>query len=177
MILIFATREQIDAYNQAIGAPSSITEKPDGNRYTTIELEQADLRSNIHMRIHWYNNFKPEFQANTLEELPQQVRDAMQEAVSIGAGLELLTPKIFSATINPAKGAQLKRTAAGTEFFEQKGETTTTQVNNSRGQDGDIHDLLDKFLINPNIPANKNDTCAGGETAGYGLIAIGGGRC
>ena len=163
-ILTFATDEQIAAYNEAIGAPSRLTELLGVPRFSAQDIIQANLRTNNHFRIQYFNDLKTEYTLNrdgsgtvatTLEELQPEVCAALQEGVSIGAGLELLTPNFFSATVNSATDVQVKKIGS-IEFFEQKNASTTVNVDATRGQANDINRLLNRFVNTDLLPPPTN---------------------
>ncbi len=167
--LTFATAEQIQAYNVLSGATNALTPKADGSAFTTTEIEQANFRGNRHIRIHWFGNFKPEFQGATLADIPEDVQCALQEAVSIAASKELETPQFFTSALAPQTEQQLKSLGA-LELYEKKTGNTATEVHTSRGQEADIGDLLDKYLLVPRIEQNA---CPVSPTDGTGSIAGG----
>ncbi|MCH9662848.1 MAG: hypothetical protein K0U66_04195 [Gammaproteobacteria bacterium] len=169
--LTFATRDQIQAYAVARGLPNATSVNPTtAETYTTEQVAQADLRGNDYITRRFYDAFKPEFQAETLDALPEDVRCALQDAVSIAAIRELAEPNVFSLISSPASARQLKRTAGGTEFF--KAENASTSVESARNQqahDADIHHLLDRYLLVPDNPANQPNTCPLGGGLGFGI--------
>ena len=185
MIKTFATDEQIAEYNEAIGAPSALTELLGVRRFSNTEIVQANLRTNNHFRIQYFNDLKTPFTLNkdgsgnvatTLEELQDDVRAALQEGVSIGAGLELLTPNFFSATVNSATDVQVKKIGS-IEFFEQKNASTTVNVDATRGQANDINRLLNRFVNTELLPELNSDgsavVCPDDKTDFTGTLGIG----
>ena len=189
MITEFATAEQIQAYNEAIGRPTLGSPNPfhetDSSQPQTFDatlFAQANARSNNHVRIKYFNNFKRVFLLNkdgsdnlatTLEELQDDVRAALQEAVSIGSPVELENPNAFKAIFTaPTSGQELKKAASGAEFFPSSTGKTVIQLSDARGQDQDIHDLLDKYLLVPQHTQNQTNICpdANGECPGLGIF-------
>ena len=173
--LTFATAEQIDAYNIEAGGTNSTTIGADGNPPTATEIASANFRGNRHIRIHWYGNFKPEFQGATLEDIPEEVRCALQEATAIASAKELETPQFFTTAIAPQTGQQPKAIDV-IQLYENKTTNTATDVHTSRGQEADIGDLLDRYLLVPRVEQNAcPNTTAGGAVAGFGILGIKGG--
>ncbi|MCH9664603.1 MAG: hypothetical protein K0U41_02005 [Gammaproteobacteria bacterium] len=159
---VLSTTEKWTAYGELTGETSPTTVKPGGTAlFSSTEIDQALYRATSYILNTFYRKFKPEFQADTFETLPQCVQDDLTVATNIAAGHELLTPNTYSVTIshNNATGIQLKKKTVGpitNEYFEQKSGDTVTRVQNEQTHDLQIHTILDDYLkvsvLNPVDP-------------------------
>ena len=171
--LIFATREQIQAYAVARGLPNALSSDPATSRtYTATQVEQADLRANDYIWQRFYNRFAPEFQANTLAELREDVRCALQDAVSIAAVHELREPNVFSLIFNPAEDQEVVQ-VGDIKLSPSKHANTTIATTNTQAQDVAIHYLLDAYLLVPENPNTPSNVCPPTGGLGFGIGSTG----
>ena len=145
-----------------------------GEQYTTTELTQARYRANAYIRTVFYDFFQEQYKAVDMASLLDSVREDLIEATNYASSHELVTPNIYSRTVthDNATGQQVKSQKVGEleeSFYENKGTTTTSRVQNEQAIDFTIHTLLDKYRI---VPEDGSGTSTTGRS-GFGILAVG----
>ena len=112
--------------------------------FTTAEVKQAINRSVSHITLRYYNNFKNQYKADTVDGLQEEVRCSLTEAIIVGALTELETPHIFSLTINPLDDRQLIQ-AGDYKWNTVTHANSSDRLVDSQTQELQIHQLLDRY--------------------------------
>ncbi|MCH9666143.1 MAG: hypothetical protein K0U41_09920 [Gammaproteobacteria bacterium] len=114
--------------------------------YTETEVKQAIYRAIEYIMNNFYNKFSSNFQADTLELLPELVKTRLMKAADIAASLELGSPKIFTVVHAPGSGQELKKSGEN-EFFQSRvaGDVTNV-IQSTQTVATELHSLLDEFV-------------------------------
>ena len=146
------TVAQLTIYSTNTGnpGPGSTNTRADPSRpYTEAEVNQAIYRAIEYITNNFYNKFRPEFQAETFELLPELVKTRLMKAADIAASLELGSPKIFTVVHAPGTGQELKK-AGENEFFQSRlaGDVSNV-IQATQTVASELHTLLDEFISLP----------------------------
>ncbi len=174
-MLILGTELKSQISATSLGSPSvGSTKVGTSETYTALDYTQAFNRAFNYIFYEFVENFEPQYEgtedatSDFLQRSPEEgeiqlsdekVRKDVEYCLYLATTHELETPNIYSITVSPSLGQQLKKSGSQ-EFYEDKGGVSSvTRANTEQSLNFQIHSILDKYRP-PQINATNIDgTC------------------